>query len=105
MANANQYFTLARNEEQNRNRSAALLFYISSFCDSFNSGAAEYPYGTVYKIRRLQLSLGLTDEQLCDCVHSYGPLTDQECRNLLCYSICGCISGIKSVLSGSAHGY
>lgn len=105
MVNAERYFELARTEETAGNRCAALLFYLSSFCDTFNSGATEYPCGTINKIRTLQTSLGLTDEQLLDCVRSYGPLSDIECRNLLHYSIYGCLSGIKSTLSGAAYGF
>ena len=104
MANAEIYFELARTEEAAGNRCAALLFYLSSFCDTLNSGAAKYPCDTINKIRTLQTSLGLTDEQLLDCVQSYGTLSDIECRNLLHYSICGCLSGIKSILSDSAYG-
>ena len=38
MSNATLYFELARSEEKAGNECAALLFYLSSFCDSFNSG-------------------------------------------------------------------
>lgn len=100
---ANQYFELAKNEEKGGNQGAALLFYLSSFCDSFNSRAA-YPYGTTEKIRRLQLSLGLSDSQLLDMVRSYGYLTDLECQQLLYHSIHGSVSGITSILSGSSCG-
>ena len=54
MSNATLYFELARSEEKAGNECAALLFYLSSFCDSFNSGTQDYPYGTVAKIRMLQ---------------------------------------------------
>ena len=37
MTNAARYFELAHAEEISGNESAALLFYLSSFCDSFNS--------------------------------------------------------------------
>lgn len=49
MSNATLYFELARSEEKAGNECAALLFYLSSFCDSFNSGTQDYPYGTVQK--------------------------------------------------------
>lgn len=99
----NYYFELARIEEKGGNNSAALLFYLSSFCDSFNSGCA-YPCGAVEKIRRLQLLFDLTDSELFNMVRSYGPLTDQECQQLLYFCIHGYLSGIKTVLTGSAYG-
>lgn len=99
----NQYYELARSEEVSGNMSAALIFYISSFCDSFNS-CADYPIGTTEKIRRLQLFFGLTDSELLAMVYSYGPLTNEECRHLLYFSILGSLSGINAVLTGSAYG-
>ena len=51
------------------------------------------------KIRHLQHRLILTDLQLFGLVHSYGPLTDSECKKLLDCSIRG--TGI----SGYAYGY
>lgn len=105
MSNAARYFELARNEEKSGNAGAALLLYLSSFCDSFNSSATDYPCGTVAKIRILQNQLGLSDIQLLDLVRSYGPLSDAECQKLLTYSIYGCIAGIKAILSGCAYGY
>ncbi len=104
MANAAQYFELAHAEETRGNESAALLFYLSSFCDSFNSASRDYPCGTVAKIRNLQNQLSLSDLQLLSLVHSYGPLSDAECQKLLSYSIYGCVTGIKSVLTGRAYG-
>lgn len=53
MVNAAQYFELAHVEEISGNECAALLFYLSSFCDSFNSAHEVYPCGTVSKIRSL----------------------------------------------------
>ena len=88
----NKYFELARNEERSGNDAAALLLYLSSFCDSCN-------HGVVAKIRHLQHRLMLTDLQLFGLVHSYGPLTDSECKKLLDCSIRG--TGI----SGYAYGY
>lgn len=41
---AAQYFKLAQAEETAGNKCAALLLYLSSFCDSFNSGARDYPH-------------------------------------------------------------
>ena len=104
MANASQYFELAYAEETSGNESAALLFYLSSFCDSFNSTSKGYPYGTVAKIRGLQNRLFLSDLHLLSLVHSYGPLSNTECRKLLSYSIYGCVTGIKAVLAGRAYG-
>ncbi len=104
MANAAQYFDLAHAEEINGNESAALLFYLSSFCDSFNSASEDYPCGAVAKIRSLQNRLSLSDLQLLSLVHSYGPLSDAECQKLLFYSIYGCVTGIKTILSGHAYG-
>ena len=37
----NKYFELARNEERSGNDAAALLLYLSSFCDSCNHGTKE----------------------------------------------------------------
>ena len=105
MANAARYFELAHTEETSGNESAALLLYLSSFCDSFNSASEDYPCGTVAKIRSLQNRLSLSNLQLMELVHSYGPLTDAECQELLCYSIHGCLSGINTTLSGCAYGY
>ena len=99
------YYELARSEETVGNECAALLLYLSSFCDSFNSGTWKDSYGVVAKIRRLQNRLSLTDSRLLELVHSYGPLSDCECRLLLHYSIQGCLAGIETTLSGSAIGY
>lgn len=104
MANATRYFELAHSEEISGNESAALLFYLSSFCDSFNSASEEYPCGTVAKIRSLQNRLFLSDLQLFSLVHSYGPLSDAACQQLLSYSIYGYVTGIKTILSGHSHG-
>ena len=43
MTNAALYFELAHAEEISGTESAALLFYLSSFCDSFNSASGDYP--------------------------------------------------------------
>lgn len=104
MTNSAQYFELGHSEETSGNESAALLFYLSSFCDSFNSASKDYPCGTVAKIRNLQNRLSLSDLQLLSLVHSYGPLSDAECQKLLSYSIYGCVSEIKAILSGRSHG-
>ncbi len=100
MTNAALYFELARSEEKAGNECVALLFYLSSFCDSFNSGAQDYPYATVAKIRMLQDRLSLPDQFLFGLMHSYGPLSDAECRKLLLDSINGDISGIEDTLAG-----
>ncbi len=100
MTNTALYFELARSEEKAGNECAALLFYLSSFCDSFNSGAPEYPYGTVAKIRMLQNRLSLPDQFLFSLMHSYGPFSDAECRKLLSDSINGDIAGINATLTG-----
>lgn len=105
MANATQYFELAHIEETVGNECAALLFYLSSFCDSFNSGANDFPCGTIAKIQHLQNRLSISDLQLLELVHSYGPLSNDECRKLLTYSTHGCLAGIKTILSGLAYGY
>lgn len=104
MATAALYFELAHAEETSGNESAALLFFLSSFCESFNSASVDYPCGTVAKIRSLQGRLSLSDPQLLSLIRSYGPLSDAECRKLLYYSIYGCVTGIKSVLAGRVHG-
>ena len=104
MTNAARYFELAHTEETSGNESAALLLYLSSFCDSFNSASEDYPCGTVAKIRSLQNRLSLSDLQLLSLVHSYGPLSDAECQKLLSYSIYGCVTGIKAILSARICG-
>lgn len=104
MKNAAQYFKLARSEEIAGNESAALLLYLSSFCESFNSNTRNLLVGTVSKIRKLQTCLSLSDFQLLGLVHSYGPLTDQECQQLLYFSIYGNVSGINTILADSAGG-
>lgn len=103
MSNASQYFKLAHSEEIAGNDGAALQLYLSSFCAEFNTGAKNYPTGTVSKIRRLQIQFSLSDYQLLNMVHSYGPLTDQECQQLLLFSIYGDVSGINTLLTGSAY--
>lgn len=94
----NHYFTLALNEEKAGNEPAALLLYLSSFCDSFNSGDTR-PYGTIAKIRMLQNRLSIPDQALYDMLHSYGPLSDYECKKLLSDSISGNLSGINATLA------
>lgn len=101
MTNAALYFELARSEEKAGNECAALLFYISSFCDSFNSGTQDYPYGTVAKIRMLQNRLSLPDQFLFSLMHSYGPLSDTECQKLLSDSISGDIVSMNAILAVS----
>lgn len=101
MSKTSIYFQLARNEEKQGRSSSALLFYLSSFCEHFNSCLDSYPTGTVEKIRRLQLQIGISDFYLLSLVSSYGLLTNNECRYLLYYSIYGYLSGINAVLHGS----
>ena len=101
MSNAALYFELARSEEKNGNDCAALLFYLSSFCDSFNSGTKDYPYGTVAKIRLLQNQLSLPVQLLFGLIHSYGPLSDTECQKLLSDSLSGNIAGMNAILATS----
>ncbi len=103
MTNASLYFKLALSEEKAGNECASLLFYLSSFCESFNSDSKDYPYGTVAKIRILQNRLSLPDQFLFDLVHSYGPLSDTECQELLSASISGDIIGINAILAASAN--
>mgnify|MGYP007033840489 CR=1 FL=1 len=103
MTNATLYFDLARSEEKAGNECAALLFYLSSFCDSFNSVTQDYPYGTVEKIRMLQNRLSLPDQFLFGLIHSYGPLSDSECQELLSDSIGVTIAGIKATPTGCAN--
>lgn len=92
------YFKLARTEEISGNESAALLLYLSSFCNSLNSRRSDRFVGSVNKIRRLQTRLSLSDSQLLSLIHSYGPLSDAECRKLLLYSINGYPVGIKNIM-------
>ena len=91
----NCYFPLALTVEKAGNEPAALLFYLSPFCDRFNS-VDTHPYGTVAKIRMLQIRLSISDQQLYDMMHSYGSLSDAECRKLLSDSIDGNIAGINA---------
>jgi len=105
MNNSENYFELARKEELNGHQASALLFYLSSFCASFNSKDAQYPYQATEKIRRLQLVLKLPDAELLGMVRSYGPLTDADCRDLLKYSINGNLSEIQAVLPGGVYGH
>ena len=42
----NKYFELARNEERSGNDTAALLLYLSSFCDSCNPVSYTHLYQT-----------------------------------------------------------
>lgn len=101
-----KYFNLARNEEKAGNISAALLFYLSDFCSYFNAPFDTLPTGTVNKIQRLQKRLSLSDAKLLSFVKSYGPLSDDTCRELLLYSFHGDLSGIRSTLynGGVAYG-
>lgn len=101
MASASMYFRLGCMEEIVGNEASALLFYLSSFCSSYNSNFRERPSGTVRRIRSLQNSIGLTDDQLLCMVRSYGILTDLECQYLLYYSIYGFDDGIHAVIYGS----
>lgn len=104
MSNAIPYFELARKEEKDGNFGSALLFYLSSFCESFNFFHDHYPYGTVAKIRQIQRKLFLGECDLLAMVRSYGPLTDLECKYLLYFSIHGYLLGINSILSkGNAY--
>lgn len=103
MSKSSVYFQLARNEERQGQSGAALLLYLSSFCEHFNSCLDRYPAGTVEKIRRLQIQIGISDHYLLSLVHSYGFLTDNECRHLLYFSIHGFVSGIDAILHDSSH--
>ena len=105
MGNSKTYFNLAREEEINGRQASALLFYLSSFCDCFNSTDSQYPYQATEKIRRLQIQLSLTDEELLSMIRSYGPLTDQECRCLFINCVYGNLSGIRCILAGSEASY
>lgn len=104
MTDASTYFALGQAEEEAGHDPSALLYYISSFCASYNQDANSHPCGAVAKIRMLQMSLGLSDAQLFEIVRSYGSLTDIECQCLLYYAIYGFLPGIHTVLSGSAYG-
>ena len=105
MTDAKTYFELGRSEEKAGHESSAIIFYLSSFCATYNQTTGTHPCGAVAKIRKLQLSLGLTDEQLFDMVRSYGALTDLQCQYLLYYAISGFVPGINTVLNGTAYGY
>ena len=105
MNNSEKYFELARKEELSGHQASALLFYLSSFCASFNSKDAQYPYRATEKIRRLQLALKLPDVELLGMIRSYGPLTDVNCQDLLKYSIDGNLSEIQAVLPGGVYGH
>lgn len=94
------YYNLAREEEKVGLLEAALIHYLSSLFSGFCSG--KLPYQATEKIRRLQNKLLISDEQLLSCVHSYGHLSDADCRNLLAFSMAGDLAGIKGILSPSA---
>ena len=98
MTNCRAYFNLAQSEERSGNLSSALLFYISSFCAFYNSSSG-HPIGAVSKIRLLQRLIGLSDAELCKMVRSYGPLSDEQCQQLLYFSIYGYVDGIHAVLN------
>ncbi|MBQ9437653.1 MAG: hypothetical protein IJU50_04925 [Lachnospiraceae bacterium] len=99
------YFRLARAQEKMKRHGAALLLYISSFCEGANlSGGDRFPQaGVVAKIRQMQLAIGLSDSALCSLPRSYGHLTDEECQRLLFYSLCGNAEGIRSVFGKTAY--
>lgn len=97
MTHPQTYFRLARNAEKAGELATALIYYLSSFCASYNQGDI-YQSGTVAKIRTLQKHFLLSDKELCDMVRSYDLLTNQECRCLLYLAIYGDISGIHTVL-------
>lgn len=105
MDNSKTYFNLAREEEKNGHFASALLFYLSSFCESFNFTDSQYPYQATEKIRKLQSHLFLSDSELLEMVRSYGRLTDQECRGLLSSCIDSDLAGIERILSGSEASY
>lgn len=104
MTKPEKYFELARAEEKNGNTGSALLFYLSSFCASCNSSFTFRSYGTIEKISRIKKLLGLTNSDLLDMVHSYGHLSDYECRFLLYCSLRGSLSGINSIFDGHVYG-
>ncbi len=100
MSFSDKYFRIAREEEKNGQPEAALLHYISSLLSGFCSG--ELSYQAANKIRLVQKSLLLSDEQLLSCVHSYADFTVSDCRKLLRFSIAGNLAGIKNILSSRA---
>lgn len=102
MNRSSTYFQFARDEEKQGRSGSALLFYLSSFCEHFNSCLDGYPSGTVEKIRRLQLQIGISDYYLLSLIRSYGTLTDDECRYLLFFSIYGSVPGIDVILYNSS---
>ena len=97
-----EYHALARAQEKSNNHGAALLLYISSFCEAVNEAGCDDlpPVGTVAKIRQMQDSVGLSDASVCALARSYGHLDDEECQRLLFYSFCGNTNGIRSILGG-----
>lgn len=97
MSFSSDYFRIAREEEKNDQPEAALLHYISSLLFGFCSG--ELSYQAANKIRRVQKSMILSDEQLLSCVHSYADFTVSDCRELLRFSIAGDLVGIKDILA------
>lgn len=103
MYNQTEYFNLARAEEKAGHTSAALLLYLSSFCAGFNCHPPQYPYQETEKIRRLQLRLGIPDNQLFSMIRSYGSLSDCQCQQLLRYSVDGNISQISAMLANVSY--
>ena len=101
MSFSDDYFRIAKEEEKSNQLEAALLHYISSLLSGFCSG--DLPYQAANKIRRIQKSLLLSDEQLLSCVHSYADFTVSDCQELLRFSIAGNLAGIKNILSSRAN--
>ncbi|MBR1629238.1 MAG: hypothetical protein IJ679_08255 [Lachnospiraceae bacterium] len=98
MTHPKTYFKLARSEEKSDNASAALIHYLSSFCAHYNQCGGR-PTATVSKIRKIQAAIGLSDRSLCEMARSYGPLSDEECQQLLYFAINGYVGGMHAVLS------
>ena len=99
MCNQTEYFTLARAEER-AGHDACSSFTCLPSAQNLTAARQAILIETA-KIRKLQLRLGIPDYQVFDLIHSYGTLTDIQCKCLLYFSIHGCLSGIYSVLENS----
>lgn len=91
---ATQYFALARTEEMAGRNAPAILFYLSSFCAGLNCNDAQTIYRTAAKIQRLQIRMSLSIDDLIDMVHSYGPLSDEICRQSLIQALDGFVPAV-----------
>ena len=92
-----ELYQLAREQETKGCYPSALLFYLSAFTSCCNHGW-NYPSGITEKISRLKSKLAISNNELLSMVLSYGPVSTEDCRLLLMYSLEGNIIEIKKTL-------